>query len=287
MARTPSHGVLANGEAARLGALAHHVPRLTGRPNDWVITCMATFARKAMTTHCRQCTAANELQPGTTAPCVQCGAPVTAPAPAAAPSAAPSAPAPARRTSKLAVASLVLAFLICVPVLPAVLSVGLGIAALVAISKHPNELKGSGLAIGGIAVATVAFFFTAILFALAIPNFMKFQARAKQSEAKANLKALYTANRAYEAEQEKPASHLADLGFSPEPHRRYAYFVLGEAIQPDLGGPYELPAELAAAAEAPGVLGVAVSNLDSDATLDVWTVDQSGRPTALSDDTKD
>jgi len=43
-----------------------------------------------------------------------------------------------------------------------------------------------------------------ILAAIAIPNFIKFQARSKQSEAKANLKAVFTAQKAFF--QEKDAS---------------------------------------------------------------------------------
>ena len=39
-----------------------------------------------------------------------------------------------------------------------------------------------------------------ILAAIAIPNFVKFQCRSKQSEAKTNLKALYVAEEAYRGE---------------------------------------------------------------------------------------
>ena len=39
-----------------------------------------------------------------------------------------------------------------------------------------------------------------ILAAIAIPNFLKFQSRARQSEAKSNLKAVFTANKSMYAE---------------------------------------------------------------------------------------
>ena len=39
-----------------------------------------------------------------------------------------------------------------------------------------------------------------ILAAIAIPNFVKFQCRSKQSEAKGNIKALYTSMESYRAE---------------------------------------------------------------------------------------
>ena len=42
-----------------------------------------------------------------------------------------------------------------------------------------------------------------ILAAIAIPNFVKFQCRSKQSEAKGSLKAIYTAEESYRAEQDK------------------------------------------------------------------------------------
>ena len=41
-----------------------------------------------------------------------------------------------------------------------------------------------------------------ILAAIAVPNFVKFQCRAKQSEAKGNLKALYVSQEAFRAESD-------------------------------------------------------------------------------------
>src|SRR4051812_25878068 len=63
-----------------------------------------------------------------------------------------------------------------------------------------------------------------ILAAIAIPNFVKFQARSKQSEAKANLKAMFTAQKAYAAEKDKFSELTGEVGFSPERNNRYAYF---------------------------------------------------------------
>ena len=63
-----------------------------------------------------------------------------------------------------------------------------------------------------------------ILAAIAIPNFIKFQARSKQSEAKSNLKSLYTAEKAYYNEKDKFTNLLLIVGFSPERGNRYAYY---------------------------------------------------------------
>jgi len=51
-----------------------------------------------------------------------------------------------------------------------------------------------------------------ILAAIAIPNFIKFQARSKQSEAKANLKASFTAMKAYYQEKDKYSTLVQDNG---------------------------------------------------------------------------
>jgi len=63
-----------------------------------------------------------------------------------------------------------------------------------------------------------------ILAAIAIPNFIKFQARSKQSEAKANLKASFTAMKAYFQEKDKYSTFVQDIGFVPERNNRFAYF---------------------------------------------------------------
>jgi type IV pilus assembly protein PilA len=63
-----------------------------------------------------------------------------------------------------------------------------------------------------------------ILAAIAIPNFIKFQARSKQGEAKANLKSLFTAQRSYFQEKDKYLNTINDIGFGPERGNRYAYW---------------------------------------------------------------
>jgi len=52
-----------------------------------------------------------------------------------------------------------------------------------------------------------------ILAAIAIPNFIKFQARSKQSEAKTNLKAIFTGEKARYGERDGSSPSLGDIGF--------------------------------------------------------------------------
>jgi uncharacterized membrane protein len=71
-----------------------------------------------------------------------------------------AAPLPSAKTSRLAIASLVLA--VCGPFtcgLTAILGLILGIVALCAISKKADQLKGKPIAIAGIVVSAVSMIF--------------------------------------------------------------------------------------------------------------------------------
>jgi type IV pilus assembly protein PilA len=65
-----------------------------------------------------------------------------------------------------------------------------------------------------------------ILAAIAIPNFIKFQARSKQSEAKTNLKAIFTAEKSWYGEHDT-YTDLSIAGYNPERGNRYWYQTLG------------------------------------------------------------
>jgi|tagenome__1003787_1003787.scaffolds.fasta_scaffold20733429_1 type IV pilus assembly protein PilA len=80
-----------------------------------------------------------------------------------------------------------------------------------------------------------------ILAAIAIPNFVKFQARSKQSEAKANLKAMFTAQKAFAAEKDKFSDKVGEVGFSPERNNRYSYFTGASANLTDRTVALEAP----------------------------------------------
>ncbi|MFZ5444881.1 MAG: prepilin-type N-terminal cleavage/methylation domain-containing protein [Myxococcota bacterium] len=64
-----------------------------------------------------------------------------------------------------------------------------------------------------------------ILAAIAIPNFIKFQARSKQSEVKSNLKSLFTAEKSYHQEKDNYSICIRKIGFTPERGNRYHYKV--------------------------------------------------------------
>jgi type IV pilus assembly protein PilA len=64
-----------------------------------------------------------------------------------------------------------------------------------------------------------------LLAALAIPNFIKFQARARQSEAKTNLRAIFTAEKSYYGDKQIFLDMFDAIGFAPEFNNRYQYMI--------------------------------------------------------------
>jgi type IV pilus assembly protein PilA len=123
-----------------------------------------------------------------------------------------------------------------------------------------------------------------ILAAIAIPNFLRFQAKARQSEVKSNLKAAFTAKKAVYSEKGfYVGSGFAD--YNPDKGNIYAYHAVGQdfkATAGSLAGTAPAPTCTAAVAESnpaagsPGGFTInAVGNVDSDATQDEWFVNDS------------
>ena len=163
------------------------------------------------------------------------------------------------------------------------------------------------IVVGALLVVPVGVAIIGILAAIAIPNFIRFQARSKQSECRTNLKALATGSRAYFEEHQERTAVLSELGFAPERGNRYAYFA-GPGTQEDrsqalaIRSPgdtqigvdlHRFPGEAITAVPgvlagevSPGVSGacpdcslvaVCVGNIDNDKVLDVWSVSTKER----------
>jgi type IV pilus assembly protein PilA len=112
-----------------------------------------------------------------------------------------------------------------------------------------------------------------ILAAIAIPNFLKFQAKSKQSEAKTNLKGIYTAETGYFGEVNSYGD-FQTVNWEPVGNSRYRFsLVTSGTDEGDLtvtlgawtGGPTPAWTTNSFTAGAQG-------NIDSDAPLDVWTI---------------
>lgn len=122
-----------------------------------------------------------------------------------------------------------------------------------------------------------------ILSALAIPDFMKMIAKTKQSEAKTNLGAIYTAQIAYFAENQTYAgktTSTADafelIGWHPESEKviNYAY-ILDEAVLtgPRVNLPSGVPSGIASTRTS--FTAIAAGNIDGDPSIDIWTIDEA------------
>lgn len=157
-----------------------------------------------------------------------------------------------------------------------------------------------------------------ILAAIAIPNFLKFQAKSRQSEAKSNLSGIATSEIAYFAEVQSwgvSSGNNGDfgmIGWAPQGSTRYAYLLgtggttstpntvgLGTVIIEDSNGTCgagtagNCDAEATCAGYTPGVSNAAATsgftanamgNIDSDSTSDCWWVDQGKNPGNVRND---
>ncbi len=72
-----------------------------------------------------------------------------------------------------------------------------------------------------------------ILSTIAVPNFKKFSAKAKQTEAKAALSAVFSANKSFFAEWNVYRNDFRDIGYSPEGRMLYTVgFPTGASVSP-------------------------------------------------------
>lgn len=161
----------------------------------------------------------------------------------------------APKTSTLAIIALVMSVLFF-PV-----GLVLAIVALVRISSSRGALGGQAIAIVALVISLLIVpFCGGIAAAIAIPNFVKFQCRAKQSEAKANLKALMVAEESFRGENDTYSTDFAAIGFQPV-GRKLRYRYLATASKETYVG------------EARG---------EGDMEGDVWTIDQDGKLMAVN-----
>lgn len=109
-----------------------------------------------------------------------------------------------------------------------------------------------------------------ILATLAIPKFLQYQAKAKQTEAKTNLVALHTAEIAYFAENNGYIDDFNAIGFGISGASQRYYYELGSATLGTL--PQGCTASSLDTISPTAFTAVAIGNIDGDATCDVWTI---------------
>jgi len=118
-----------------------------------------------------------------------------------------------------------------------------------------------------------------ILAAIAIPDFLKFCAPAKQSEAKTNLGAIFTTQVSYFGEYGTYAGGkdcFARLGWSPEGETKYTYHCGGDTINPTRRGVAPTACLAYPPVSSKRAFTVCASgNIDHDATVDEWIMNDA------------
>jgi type IV pilus assembly protein PilA len=190
---------------------------------------------------------------------------------------------------------------------------------------QPPPPKSSGLwiifaIVGG--VACLGLGIVGLLAAIAIPNFLQFSCKAKQSEAKTSLSGLFTAEKAFYGEYGFYSSDLSSVSWGPydKPHYVYGFANAGPGdltseershfpdydesrkdtamavvrkalMLPEIDAHDEHGAPLdgsslpsSTGVERDHFLAGAAGNVDRDATLDLWTIDERKTMTNTGND---
>ncbi len=121
-----------------------------------------------------------------------------------------------------------------------------------------------------------------ILAAIAIPNFLKYQARAKQAEAKNNLVAIHAGELAYFAENNKYSDDFNAIGFGVTGSSQRYYYELGKSSAGTL--PSGCTASNLDKVSDNAFTAVAIANIDNDATCDVWSINEQKTLTNVTND---
>jgi prepilin-type N-terminal cleavage/methylation domain-containing protein len=95
-----------------------------------------------------------------------------------------------------------------------------------------------------------------ILAAIAIPNFMNYQCKARQSEAKSNLGAIRVAQETYMAENNTYAADIVNLSWETKGETEYTYSITS--------------------ADSTSFTAQATAANFKGADTDTWTIDQDG-----------
>jgi Tfp pilus assembly protein PilE len=208
---------------------------------------------------CPRCQAIND---DGAAFCSSCGSPLGAGGPAG--SSYPQGGSPIRN---YLVWSILVTIFCCWP---------LGIPAIVYASKA-NNLAAAGDIAGAqkasknaktfiLLAAISAVFYVFILAAIAIPNFLKFQEKSKQSEARTILTGIYEAEMGYYSTEGRFSTDPDEIGFEPASPPRYYQWEITYAD------------DMHFEARAWG-------NIDRDDTIDTWVeTDQAREPENVIDD---
>ncbi len=113
----------------------------------------------------------------------------------------------------------------------------------------------------------------AILAAIAVPNFLSFVSKTRRSEVKYNLEAIYKAEISWFGEYNVFDNNFAVIRWKPTGTSFYYTYSLGGATEGLPIGVNPMPAAAVPFANDNAFAAYGWGNIDSDATIDVWHID--------------
>lgn len=122
----------------------------------------------------------------------------------------------------------------------------------------------------------------AILAAMAIPRFMRASVKSKQTEAKLVLKQIYTMQRAYRQEND---TYFPGDGSIVVAQPGGSFDALYVEIMFPAYYSYTISGDVSSFTATAG--SKSATGLDADPTLDVWSMNQNGNLTCVTDDSED
>ena len=125
----------------------------------------------------------------------------------------------------------------------------------------------------------------AILAAIAIPNFLKFQAKSKQSEARTVLTGVYEAELAYFATENYFSTDVTDIGFETASPPKY--YLMYPGYEYDHGGAgataWIVVTDFTGDGLTDSFTASCSGNIDRDADRDIWFVHDGSREPSQND----
>lgn len=132
---------------------------------------------------------------------------------------------------------------------------------------HDSERAGFTLIELMIVVAIIG-----ILATIAIPNFLSYQAKSKQAEAKTNLKGVFTVEMSYFTENNRFAREFTELAWTPVGPYRYSYSMGGAVLGLDQPSVTYMNSP-APDADVSNFTALAWGDIDGDEAIDTWQID--------------